>query len=256
MNKSKPTDFALALSDFLFRYLPEQKGLSDNSIQSYSDTLTLFLLYCESKLCIKREKLTIKGLQRNMVEGFLDWLEKERNNSVSSRNQRRAALNTFFKYLQYKNPGYVLLFQQIKSIPRKNGRTQTVQHLSVEVVTELLRQPDLSLKAERRDFAILCLMYESAARVSEIANLLIGDIRFGRGGTTVYLLGKGRKSREVPLIGGVSSFLKRYLDDEKMRRSCLKNEPLFCNRTSAKLTRAGIAYILTFSKSVNKLSSV
>jgi site-specific recombinase XerD len=244
MNKSKPTDFALALSDFLFRYLPEQKGLSDNSVQSYSDALTLFLMYCESKLCIKREKLTIKDLQRDMVEGFLEWLEKERNNSVSSRNQRRAALNTFFKYLQYKNPGYVLLFQQIKSIPRKNGRTQTVQHLSVEAVTELLRQPDLSLKAERRDFAILSLMYESAARVSEIANLTVGDIRFGRVGTTVYLLGKGRKSREVPLIRSASSFLKRYLDDEKLCRPCLKNEPLFCNRTNAKLTRAGIAYIL------------
>lgn len=142
MNKSKPTDFAIALSDFLFQYLPEQKGLSKNTIISYADALTLFLHFCENEFHIKREKLEIKDISRETVERFLDWLEYERHSSAGSRNQRRAALSTFFKYLQYKSPGYVLLFQQIKSIPHKIDRQQTIQHLSVEAVEEILKKAE------------------------------------------------------------------------------------------------------------------
>lgn len=244
MYRSKPTDFAQALSDFLFQYLPVQKGLSENTIKSYSDAFSLFLDFCESELHIKRENVRIEDIHRETVECFLDWLESERHSSIGSRNQRRAALSSFFRYLQYKNPGHVLLFQQIRSIPRKAGKCQPIKHLSLTAIETIFKQPDLCNAAGRRDFAILCLMYELAARVSEVTALSIGDVRFARGGTTVYLYGKGRKSREVPLIGDVSVFVKRYIADESSRRHCQSHEPLFCNRSKDKLTRAGVAYIL------------
>jgi site-specific recombinase XerD len=244
MNKTKPTSFAFALSDFLFHYLPDQKGLSENTIQSYSDALSLFLTFCESKLYIKRERLEIHDLNREMAEDFLDWLERERRCCASTRNQRYAALSAFFKYLQYKNPGYVLLLQQIRTIPRKTDKRQTVQHLSLQAVEEILKAPNLNTKEGRRDFAILNLMYESAARVSEIAELRIGDLRFDRNGTAVHLMSKNGKPRLVPLVGSVASFLKRYLADETKRRPCSCNDPLFLNRYKQPLTRAGIQYIL------------
>lgn len=244
MNKSKPTNFALALSNFLFQYLPDQKGLSVNTVKSYSDALSLFLDFCESELHIKRERLEIKDLDREITERFLEWLEQKRQCSANTRNQRRAALNAFFKYLQYKNPGYVLLFQQIRSIPRKTDKRRTIRHLSIQAIEEILKAPNLNTKDGRRDFAILNLMYESAARVSEIASLCIGDLRFDRNGTAVHLLGKGSKPRVVPLIGSVSKFMKRYLSDEAGRRPCSNSDPLFCNRSREPLTRAGIAYIL------------
>lgn len=244
MSKSKTTNFALALSDFLFHYLPNQRGLSENTIQSYSDALSLFLDFCESELRIKRERLEIKDLSREMAENFLDWLEKERQCSASTRNQRYAALRSFFKYLQYKNPGYVLLLQQIKTIPRKVDKRQTVQHLSLQAIEEILKTPDLNTKDGRRDFAILHLMYESAARVSEIAELCIGDLRFDRNGSVLHLLGKGKKPRIVPIISSVASFMKRYLADEGKRRPCSSVDPLFLNRMKQPLGRAGIKYIL------------
>ncbi|WP_312940624.1 tyrosine-type recombinase/integrase [Oscillibacter sp.] len=244
MNKVKPTSFALALSDFLFQYLPNQKGLSQNTVNSYSDALSLFLTFCESELHLKRERLDVKDISRDMVEKFLDWLEHERQCGVATRNQRYAALSSFFKYLQYKNPGYVLLLQQIRTIPRKVDKRQTVQNLSVQAIQEILKAPDMNTKDGRRDFAILTLMYESAARVSEIAALRISDLRFDRNGTVLHLLGKGSKPRIVPLIGDVAAFMKRYLADEAVRRPCSGNDPLFCNRSKSPLTRAGIAYIL------------
>lgn len=244
MSRTKPTDFARALSNYLFDFLPVKKGLSENTIKSYSDALALFLRFCETELRFKRESLEIKHLSREMVESYLDWLEKKKNCSSATRNQRRIAMNTFFKYLQYENPGYVLLCQQVLSIPKKVDRKQTVQHLSRAAIEEILKQPDLTTRGGRRDFAILSLLYESAARISEITELHIGDLRFERNGAAVRLFGKGGKSRIVPLINDVAEFLRKYIDEEAHYRQCHNDEPLFCNRVKRKLTRAGIAYIL------------
>jgi site-specific recombinase XerD len=244
MNKTKPTDFAVALRKYLFEFLPEQKGLSENTVKSYADSLSLFLGFCESELRLKREKIEVSDISREKVEHFLDWVENTRKVSVATRNNRRIALNGFFKYLQYLSPGYVLLCQQILSIPSKRDKRQTVQHLPVATIQAILKQPKLTCRGGRRDFAILSLMYESAARVSEIVDLRVGDIFFDKSGTTVRLFGKGRKTREVPLVNDVAALLKRYLADEKAARQCDKEDPLFCNRNNVKMTRAGISYVL------------
>lgn len=244
MSRIKPTNFALALSDFLFHYLPDQRGLSQNTISSYSDALAQFLTYCEDKLKIKREKLTVNDLSLSMVEEFLNWLENDKNCSISTRNQRHAALNSFFRYLQYKNPGYIVLFQQISAIPRKVSVPQPVNHLSVEAVETIFNMPDLNTACGRRDFMLISLMYESAARVSEIADLTFQDIRYDGHGTAVYIVGKGNKPRVVPLIDTVADYLKKYISSEKKCRPCSNEDALFCNRSKKPITRAGIAYIL------------
>lgn len=243
MSKIKPTDFARALSNYFFEYLPIQKGLSENTIHSYRDAMSVFLIYCESECHLKREKIEIKDLNRKLVEDFLAWLEQEKGNSSATRNQRRVALNTFFKYLQYESPEHVLLCQTICAIPHKRHKKQTIQHLSVDGIKVILQQPDQKIQGGRRDFALLSLMYESGARISEIADLRIGDLYLDKKGSVVHLHGKGKKARTVPLIASISTVLKRYLQDEKKYRDCNKEEPLFCNRNKEKLTRAGITYI-------------
>ena len=239
----KPTDFARALAGYFFEYLPIQKGLSENTIQSYHDSMSVFLSFCENERHLKREKMEFRDLDRKLVEDFLDWLEQEKGNSAATRNQRRIALNTFFKYLQYENPEYVLLCQTICSIPKKGHKKQTIRHLSVEGVKAVLKQPDKLCHSGWRDFALLSLMYESAARISEIADLCIGDLYLNKKEALVRLHGKGKKIRAVPLIADIASVLQAYLQGEKKYRSCMKDEPLFCNRKKEKLTRAGISYI-------------
>ena len=106
-----------------------------------------------------------------------------------------------------------------------------------------MKQPDQQSHSGRRDFSLLCLMYEAGARISEIADLRIGDLSLDKKGAIVHLHGKGKKARSVPLIADISAVLRLYLQDEKRYRPCLKDEPLFCNRHKEKLTRAGISYI-------------
>lgn len=239
----KPTDFARALSGYFFEYLPVQKGLSENTILSYRDSMSVFLSYCESERHLKREKMEIKDLDRQLVEDFLAWLEQEKGNSAATRNQRRIALNTFFKYLQYEKPEHVLLCQTVCSIPKKKQEKQTIRHLSVDAIKAVLKQPDQQSHSGRRDFFLLCLMYEAGARISEIADLRVGDLCLDKKGAIMHLHGKGNKTRSVPLIADISTALRLYLQDEKRYRPCLKDEPLFCNRHKEKLTRAGISYI-------------
>lgn len=243
MNKMKPTDFALALSSYFFDYLQDQMGLSDNTIQSYTDTINGFLDYCEKEHDMRRERMEIADLSRELVEGFLDWLETRKGNGISTRNQRRAAMNTFLRYLQYKHPKHILLCQSILSIPQKKTSKQATQYLPPEAVEEILRQPDLSTRKGRRHHALISLLYESAARVSEICDLCVKDVFLEKGGGVVHLHGKGNKYRSVPLASEITRILKNYLDEEGPHRSFSSDMPFFCNNKGEKLTRMGLTYV-------------
>lgn len=70
----KPTNFSKYLTDFLLRYLPHERGASTNTIHSYRDTFTLYLVYMESK-GVKAEKLTMESITKENILSFLDWLE-------------------------------------------------------------------------------------------------------------------------------------------------------------------------------------
>lgn len=244
MTKHGPTFFAKALSRYFFEYLPSERGLSQETIQSYRDAMSLLLDFCEQECQIRREKLEVSDFSRELIEAFLRWLEQEKSNSVPTRNQRRAAINAFFKFLQYEDPGCVLLCQQIREIPPKKCEQRVVPHLSKETVQIIFEQPNLATREGRRDFAFLTLIYESAARASEIANICVGDIHFEKKGAVVHLKGKGRKFRDVPIFPAPAKILKNYLAEESRYRQCDIAAPLFCNRSKTPLTRGGVYYIV------------
>ena len=119
-----------------------------------------------------------------------------------------------------------------------------VPHLSEEAIQTIFGQPNLTTHEGRRDFAFLTLIYESAARASEIANLRFGDIRFNKKWAVVHLKGKGRKFRDIPVLPAPAKILKDYLAEESQYRQCDIDAPLFCNRSKAPLTRGGVYYII------------
>jgi site-specific recombinase XerD len=106
-----PTDFAYAVTRYLSQYLPGTVGLSANSIRSYRDTFTLLLKYCAAVERLLPEQLTLAKLDKQLIEAFLAWLETTRHCSVSTRNQRLAALHAFFK------PKFEKIWVNSRSIP-------------------------------------------------------------------------------------------------------------------------------------------
>jgi site-specific recombinase XerD len=239
----KPTDFGYYLTGFLSRHLPGTVGLSPNTIISYRDTFSLFLEFCSVHKEIAPEKFSLDHLNRKLVEEYLQWLEETRKCIASTRNVRLAAVHSFCQYLQMEFPDYIHQAQQILSIPMKRTKKVSVEYITLDAMKLLLRKPDETTKEGRKDTVLLSLLYDSGARVQELADLKVGDIRIASP-PTVKLTGKGGKSRIVPLMKPMAALLKQYLSENNLREPYAFDYPLFSNRSKNKLTRAGIAYIV------------
>ena len=122
----KPTDFATYLTGFLSEYLPRQKNASDNTIASYRDTFKLLLFYCQGQRNIPVEKLYMNMLSHEIIVDFLEWLESDRKCCITTRNQRLAAIHSFFRYAQYEEPAGIFHFQKVIAIPIKKATKQLI----------------------------------------------------------------------------------------------------------------------------------
>jgi len=239
----KPTDFSKYLTDYLMQYLPNECGVSPNTIQTYSVTFTILLGYMKAEEGISPNKLFLKDFTKSRIINFLDWLEIERKCSVSTRNNRLATLHSFFKYIQYRDMKGMKVWQDILSVHFKKCTSPEMPFLTADAMKLLLKQPDISTRNGRRDLALLGLMYDSAARVQEIADLTPADFRF-EGTTTVKLKGKGSKSRIVPLSENQVRNLMRFMQENHLFEPHSSAFPLFSNPQNGKLSRAAILAIV------------
>lgn len=239
----KPTDFAQHISAFLSRYLPDEKGASGHTIAAYRDTFVLLLNFIQQHQGISVEKLTLKQISRPTVVAFLDWLQTERKCTVATRNARLAAIHSFYRYLQYERLDHLYECQQILSIQFKRGRPPKISYLSIEGIRLLLKQPDQRTRRGRRDLALLSLMYDTGARVQEIIDLAPLSLRLSAP-PTIQIVGKGNKTRLVPMLDAQIEHLKHYLEEYQLNKPFANHYPLFFNSRKEKLTRAGVHYIV------------
>jgi len=239
----KTTDFAMLLNKYFVGYLTNERNFSTNTISSYRDTFSQFLVYCRDKESLPPEKLTVSMITPEMVTGFLDSLEST-GKSVATRNQRLAALRAFFKYVQYAVPEHMLDMQRLLLIKEKQKPKETVSFLSVEGIANLLNQPSADTRSGYRDMLLLTVLYDSGARVSELTDIRISDVRTDSP-ASICLYGKGGKSRVVPVSTNTAALLKNYLGKERLNTPEHVQRLLFRNRSGQKLTRSGILYIVT-----------
>lgn len=239
------SDFAKHLSRFLSEYLPHERNVSPNTIASYRDAFVQYIDYMKHVKGISVGQLRLKHLTRECVAGFLKWLLDERKCSPATRNYRLAAIHSFCQYLQYAVIERMEEWQKILSIKAMKTTGTTLNYLTTEGVKLLLAQPDTSTWRGRRNLALLSLMYDTGARVSEIAELTVDSVRITHQPYTIRLFGKGRKARIVPLVKEQVSILSSYMEENRLNDSNKAASPLFYNDRHEKLTREGVSYILT-----------
>lgn len=239
----KNCDFAYHLTNFFTAYLLGQLNVSENTISSYRDTFSKLLTFFKEVRSVVPEKLKFVHFSRDAVEEFLLWLENSQNCGISTRNQRLAAIKSFFRYVQIEQPEQLFLCQSIIGIKSKRHPKPTIQYLTGNAMKLLLAQPDTSDRDGRRDLAILSVLYDSAARVQELCDLTVRSLRLTVP-AVIRLTGKGRKMRELPLSAPNADILRKYVQERKLDRPDRIDEPLFTNRQGRKLTRGGISYIL------------
>lgn len=205
--------------------------------------MKLFLRYCVEEKGCAIERLTLKQVNRAFVLSFMTWLERARHSSASTLNQRLACIHTFFRFVQMSYPEVLDQAQQILSIPFRKKTVPAIGYLNADDIKILLSQPNRHTRSGRRDLALLSLLYDSGARVQELADLTVASIRL-EAPAQVTLLGKGSKVRVVPLMKHTVQLLQGYFAENHLDMPHKLQYPLFTNQRNEKLTRAGICYIL------------
>ena len=238
----KKTDFTKALTAYFSTYLPLTCGVSPNTSNSYRDAFKLLLLYFQEEKGVPANSIELRMLNRNLVSDFLDWLEAQRKVSVTTRNQRLAAMKAFAHYVQYRNPEYLENCTDIITMRPKKHEKPVIPFLTEDELKALLAQPDPSTRHGLRDLTLLSLLYDSGARVQEITDLQLKDIRLINP-AMVTLTGKGRKARQVPLMKETCTLLDTYIRNFDLNSEPL-TAPLFFNKKGEALSRYGITYIL------------
>ena len=227
------------LPKFFDMELRKNANVSENTIISYKYAFVSLFQFVNKKYKKEISTLELKDLNKETIEKYLEYLEKEKNNSISTVNQRLAAIKSFFNYLTIEDIEYISLCNEIHSIKIKKTKQETIKYLSKEGIKEILSLPKTSIENEVRDLAILTLLYDSGARVQELVNIKTKDIDFNK--KTVYLL-KGRKARIVPLISQTIKILEKYI---KIYNIPINSDNLlFYNSQKEALTRMGITYII------------
>lgn len=237
------TDFARLLTRYLSQHLPAQRNLSSRTIESYRDTFKLLLRFGHQERGWVFECITLSHIDRACIEAFLDWLETTRHSSVATRNQRLAALRAFFRWVSYESPESIEMTQRVLGIPWKRTAQPIITYLTPEAMKTLLVQPDRQTGRGRRDTTLLALLYDTGARVQEIADVRVRDIRLGEP-AVITLTGKGGKRRVVPLMTGTTVLATEYMAQYQLTRPEFQDHPLFFNHQHHPLSRWGITYIL------------
>lgn len=160
---------------------------------------------------------------------------QDRNNSIATHNQRLACIHGFCRYLQIEDPVSLSAYQKILAIPVKKAPKPTVNHLTSDALKLILEQPDLSKASGRRDLTILSVLYDTGARVQELVDLKVRDVRLDPP-PILTLPGKGCKTRQVPLMSNTESLLRQYMTEYYLLQNGMQGRPLFVNRQRRKLT--------------------
>ena len=236
-------DFAKCLRGFFTEYLSAERGVSSNTLRSYGTAFTSYLDFMRVKRKVDAEKLTLEYMSRKNVLDYLDWLQTEKSSSVSTRNQRLAAIHAFCRYMQYEDVTRLYQWQEILGVKMKKAIKGTMNYLTMDAVKELLAHIPQTTMRGRRDLAMLSLLYETGARVQELIDLRPVDVCLSKP-YYVTLFGKGNKKRLVPIQGAQVSILRKYMEENHLLELRMNHRPLFQNGRGGKLTGAGITYIL------------
>jgi site-specific recombinase XerD len=161
---------------------------------------------------ISADKLQFSDLNYETMLDFLSWLETERGCGVATRNQRLSALSSFSNYAQNRDFEAATVFRSnVNKLPTKKSARKPRAIFTLEEVSILLSLPQGSRDIERRDRALLSVMYASGARAQEICDLTVKDVRISDDVSTVKLTGKGGKCRYVRIPKPCAALLGQYI---------------------------------------------
>ncbi len=226
------------VQSFFRDFLVAQRNASPNTVLCYRDALKLLLVFAADRARRAVTGLRLDDVGPETVLAFLDHLERDRGCGAATRNVRLAAIRTFFRYVARQEPTVADLCRRVVDIPAKKREVRLPTYLELDELKGMLSRVQQTTALGRRDYALLWLLYDTGARVSEIVNLNVRAVRL-EAPEQVRLLGKGRKERVCPISAETAKLLRACIGERDIPLD--SDIPLFVNRVGARLTRGGIA---------------
>jgi site-specific recombinase XerD len=225
------TALAPTLQAFFAERLISQRRASPNTVAVYRDTFRLLLGFATEQTGKQPCNFDFSDLDAALVASFLDHLERERRSTITTRNNRLAAVHSPFGWAALRHPEHAASIQRVLAIPSKRAERNIVSFLSEDEVDALLGACDRGTWTGRRDHAMVVLFVQKGLRISEMVSLTCADVVLGTG-AHVSCLGKGRKLRQTPLVPLTIGVLKTWLSE----RGGSPSEPLFPTSTGRRLS--------------------
>ena len=233
------TALAPTLQAFFTDCLPAQHGASPHTIAAYRDTWRLLLRYATATTGTPAHATDLAQLDADLIGGFLNHLETDRGNAITTRNARLAAVHSFFAYAALRHPEHAAGIARVLAMPAKRhpGRTE-ITYLTVAEADALLDAPDQSTPTGRRDRVLIQVAMTTGLRVSELTGLHVRDLELGTA-PRLRAHGKGRKDRTTPLDRNTAAALRAH------SRGLSPEALVFTTRDRNQLSRDAIAARLT-----------
>ena len=234
------SDLSPLIQAYFTRRLTLEQGAGPDTIASYRDTIRLLVRYVWQQTGKPPARQSLTDLNAGMISAFLDYLEKDRGNSIPTRNTRLAVIHSLFRYAALSRIDQGALIQRVLGIPFKLTNRVDLCYLTADEITALLAAPDPGSWHGRRDHALLALGCQAGLRVSELTGLTVADVRLGTG-PCVRCHGKGRKNRAVPLSAHTRQSMKAWISERAGRDT----DPAFPGRTGNRLSRNAVERLVS-----------
>ncbi len=232
---SADATLATLLQAFFLDRLIAQRNASPQTVAAYRDSFRLLLEFAHQHVGKAPERLELNDIDAPLVLAFLDHLERDRHNTIRSRNARFAAIRSFVHFAAFKDPAALPAIQRVLAIPMKRFDKPLLGFLSKGEIQAILDAPPGDRWSGQRDRIMLATLYNTGARVSELTGIRVADVVLD-GSACVHLHGKGRKDRSVPLWRTTTTQLRHWLP----RIDSRPDRPLFPSAAGGRLTRPAV----------------
>jgi integrase/recombinase XerD len=232
------TPIAPHIEAFLRENLSRHRGASQHTCDSYAYSFQLLFEFAAARLKVAPSALALEQLDARLIRDFLEHLEDARRNAPETRNVRLAAIKSFFRFLEYREPAALDQIRRVLAIPFKKTDRRLVPYLLRDEVQALLDAPDPATREGIRDRAMLHLAICAGLRVSELTALRIDDVTVSS--MSIQVRGKGRRERAMPLWKTTATALRAWLTV----RGTPAVPEVFVNRRGQAMSRWAFAYLL------------
>lgn len=221
--RKRDSNFWQMARSYLHDYMPVIRNLSDKSVEAYKQSLKIYLQFLESEKDLVNEKVDFNAFTKDNVKDFIAWL-KTKECAAKTINLRLTAIRSFLKYCSEEDFELRGIYSEICSIKKMKEDKYPIVYLQQSATTAILSAIDTLTAKHRRNRMMLILLYDTGARVQELADMNISSLHLREKNPYVTLVGKGKKTRNVPLLNKTVQHLNEYL---KEFHPNLNEQPLF-----------------------------